>query len=198
MTVSPYHPDAFRILKSHAAIEKESQRLVKCLSFIIHPLSMFRKFWNIFIFFVMLIHQMVRSYVVGFSRGMSQKTAEVLLIFDFLGCLVLSLEVLLMFRTGHIIEHTNQIILQPQLIARAYLKNCIFDVINCFPLLFVLPYISDFTSITPSVVGFMGFLFICGTQRFSQIQHYFSSVPIMLNLSEKGSIIFTLCIRTLF
>lgn len=60
--VSENHPRTQSILKSKSAIERESRRQVKHFpGFILHPLSEFRKFWDIYIFVMLLLHQIISS-----------------------------------------------------------------------------------------------------------------------------------------
>jgi hyperpolarization activated cyclic nucleotide-gated potassium channel 2 len=200
--VSINHPEVFRYLKSNAAVEKESKRQVdKYPGFIIHPLSEFRKFWNILIFVLMFFDQMVTSFTIAFFIDMESSKIDALVIFDLIICSILLTEILLTFRTGYIVGETYEIILDSKIIARKYLKDLVIDFINCLPYVFFTTFILK--SEDEATVNFPAFLYMCclyafSFYRFCRICFYFSAVPIMLNLSEKGTIILKLCLRTIY
>lgn len=199
--VSMDHPQVFIYLKSKRAVEKESRRQVKHFpGFIIHPLSAFRKYCNIFIFVLLLIHQILTPLAIAFFVDMSEIIIDVLIMIDMVACFILFCEVLLIFRTGCIVRETNEIILSPKIIARKYLKDVVPDLISCVPFIYFTTWILEERSgtINGAMIIYMSCLFIFSFWRFKRILFYFSSIPIMMNLSETGNIIITLCLRTFY
>lgn len=198
--ISKNHPEVFRYLKSNAAIGKESKRQVQLDSgFIIHPLSEFRKVWNILICSVMFLHQLLTAWAIGFFVDMEKSTIKTLVYLDIIMCSFMLIEILLTFRTGYIVRENNEIILNPTIIAQNYMKQLIPDLISCLPFTYLATKLIDESGIiSGSVVVFMCCLFAFSFYRLTRISFYFSSVPILLKLSEKGTIIFTLCLRSIY
>lgn len=200
LLVSIHHPEVFLYLKSNAEVEKESRRQVKHHSgFIIHPLSEFRKFWNIFMFFMMFFHQVLTPFAIGFYVELDNDLDSVILV-DMVLCLILFCETLLTFRTGYIIEATNEIILKPRIIARKYLKDFIPDLISCIPFIYLTTWVIEEKqgTINGATVIYMCGLFLFSVWRFNRVLFYFRTVPIMLQLSEKAETILTLCLRSFY
>lgn len=199
--VSKYHPEVFFYLKSNAAVEKESQRQVQLYpGFIIHPLSEFRKYWNILISVVIFFHQIITAFAIGFIVDVEDETVSSLVLIDLLFCLIMFTEILLTFRTGYIVKETNEIILDSKIIAKKYMKNFFLDIFGCLPFTYITTKIVDVEgdTINGALVVFMLCLFAFSFCRLLRISFYFSSIPIILNLSEKGSIILTLCLRSIY
>lgn len=198
--VSIKHPQVFNHLKSNKAIEKESQRQVLTKYFLIHPLSIFRKNWNILICLVMFFHQMFTALVIGFYLDLSLLALNVLIGIDIILCLILFLEVLLLFRTGYIVKATNKVVLHPKVIARKYLKDLIPDLIGCLPFIYFATFIVKNLNgkINGATIIYMGILYLFHFNRFERLMFYFSSIPIMLKFSEKSSILVPLIIRTIY
>lgn len=198
--ISPNHPEVFHYMKSHAAIEKESKRQVeKYPGFKIHPLSDFRKFWNIIIFIIMFVHQLLSSFTIAFFIDLEPQSTQTLTIFDLVVCLLLFIEILLTLCTGHIVQETYEIILDRNIIARKYFKKFIFDLFHCIPFVFIATFIDDGNpEVNGLTVIYMCCLFLFSFFRFNRIFSYFSSVPIMLQLSEKGTVVLMLCLRTIY
>lgn len=196
LLVSPKHPITRSVLKSKKAIEKESRRQVKHYpGFIIHPLSEFRMYWNIYIFFLMLLHQTLTPFAVGFVLDMQGSALDYLVILDFVMCLILFVELMLIFRTGYIIKETNEIILDPKI----FLKDFIPDLISCVPFIYLTTFLAQENrdrTINFETVILMFCLFIFSFLRFNRILLYFLTVSSML--TEKGTIIFSLCLRSLY
>lgn len=198
--VSIKHPQVFNHLKSNAAIEKETQRQVLTKYFLIHPLSIFRKNWNILICLVMFLHQMITALVIGFYFDLIKLALNVLIGIDIILCVILFLEVLLLFRTGYIDKETNKIVLHPKVIARKYLKDLIPDLIGCLPFIYFAKFIVEDLNgkNNGATIIYMGVLYLFHFNRFERLMFYFSSIPIMLKFSEKSSILVPLIIRTIY
>lgn len=198
--VSINHPQVFVFLKSNAAVEKESKRQVELQSgFIIHPLSEFRKVWDILIFLVMFLHQLMTAWTIGFFADFEDSTMELLVAVDFTFSLAMLVEVVLALRTGYIVKETNKVVLDPKSIARNYVKLFFPDLISCIPFTYLSTLLVDGDSsvVSGTVLIYMCCLFAFSFYRFNRILFYFSTVPIMLNLSEKCATILTLTLRTI-
>ncbi|XP_070495762.1 potassium/sodium hyperpolarization-activated cyclic nucleotide-gated channel 2-like [Chironomus tepperi] len=199
--VSLNHPEVLTYLKSSTAVEKESKRQVDSKYFIIHPLSEFRKYWNIIIFVAIFVHQLLTAFSVGFFMDLSGSTVYTLFAIDGFMCFLLCIEIIISFRSGYIVKETNEIILNPKTIARKYIIHFIPDVITSVPYILIitsLHFEENNSLITESTVVFMLILFILCLYRFNQFHKYCLSIPIMLNWSEKTLIIFTVCLRTFY
>lgn len=200
--VSENHPQTKNALKSRKAVEMESRRQVKHYQgFIIHPLSEFRRYWNIYIFSMLIFHQLLTPFAIGFVLDMNELIFDFLVFLDFSLCFILFIEVLLKFRTGIIIKETNEIILDPKLIARIYLKDFSFDLVSCVPFVFMTTHITvqqRYQTIDPGTIVLMLFLFIFSFLRFNKILFYFSTVPYTLKLTETATIIFRVCLRSVY
>lgn len=198
--VSINHPEVFLFLKSNAAVEKESKRQVTQFSdFIIHPLSDFRNIFNIFIFVVMFLRQMLTAFAIGFIVEI-EDNLDACMILDFIFCAILFVETLLRFRTGFIVKETNEIILDANTIAKKYRKKFATDILFCVPSIFIASQITEIQqgTVNGSIVVFMIVLFLFSFYRFNRILFYFSSVPIILKLTETETILLTLCLRTIY
>ena len=201
LLVSENHPITRNILKSRKAVEMESKRQVKNYpGFIIHPLSEFRMFWNILIFVILLLHQILTPFAVGFVLDLH--SLDIIIFLDFIICIFLFVEVLLTFRTGVIVKATNEIILDVKLIARNYLaKDCIPDLISCTPFVYILTTVAEKTSkgtVNVGTIILMFGLFVFSFLRFNRILYYFETVPCMLKLSETKTIVFKISLRSLY
>lgn len=202
--VSINHPEVRvkRFLTSKAAVEKESRRHVKHFSpSIIHPLSEFRKFWNIFIFFLLFLHQMITPFATGFFLELqdSEWKIGILITFDLFVCVIVFVEILITIRTGYIVEETNEIILDPKKIIQKNFKTLIADSISCIPFIFLAFHVieDDYGTINDSAIAYICCLYCFSFYRFQRIMKYFSSIPIMMNMSETGAIVLKLCLRTI-
>lgn len=200
--VSIEHPQVFLYLKSAASVEKESRRQVQEFpGFIIHPLSKFRKFWNIYIFFVMFTSQFLTSFSIGLFYHLENSIVDAFHAIMFFTNFVLIIEALLQFRTGYIVQETFEIVLDPKKIASKYLKtNFIPDIVACFPYSYIVVLIFDQEEITIDILFFFLVisLFMFFVYRFNRLMHYFSTIPTILKLSEKSTILLTLLLRTFY
>lgn len=150
--------------------------------------------------FVMLFHQMISPMAIGFLLDMSDSTVNVFIVLDLCACCFLAIEVVLTFRTGCIIRQTNEIILNSKDIAKRYSKFLLPDVIGCIPFILLGTKIveENHSTINGKLLIYMCCLFGFSFYRFSRILDYCSSIPIILDLSEKGAIIFALCLRSIY
>lgn len=198
--VSIKHPEVFNYLRSNTAVENESKRQVNKKYFSIHPLSSFRLNWNIAIFLVKFVHEMLTPVAIGFFLDFSSLGLKLLMSIDLILCMILILEVLLLFRTGFIIHETNKIVLNPNTIARKYLKYLIPDLLGCLPFVYIATFIvQDLNGrVNGATIVYMLFLYIFHFYRFGRLLFYWSCIPLTLQFSEKSSIIIPLILRTIY
>ncbi|CAO1310343.1 unnamed protein product [Diamesa serratosioi] len=198
--VSSKHPEVFKHLRSNTGVENESKRQVNKNYFSIHPLSTFRQNWNIVIFVVMLLHKMLTPLAIGFYLDFNFLALNILMSIDLFLCIILFLEVLLLFRTGYIIKETNKIVLHPKVIARKYLKDLIPDLLGCLPFVYFATLIVKHRdgAINGATIIYMIILYVFHFYRFERLLFYWSCIPLMLQFSEKSSIIIPLVLRTIY
>lgn len=199
--VSFNHPEIFEYFHSRAAVHRESKRHVKHYpGFIIHPLSEFRKHWNVFIFFMFFLHQIMTPFIVAFYIEIPDYLIDTAIIIDFFTCLMLMAEIVLKFRTGYIVEETNEIILKPRNIILKYLKNCVPDVITSIPFIYVASLLVEERGGTVSgiTILYLCVLFCFSFYRFREVLFYFRTIPKRLQLSEKTQVFLVLALRTYY
>lgn len=152
------------------------------------------------IFFMMFLHQTLTSFTVGFFVELDYSTIFDLINIDIVICAVLLIEILLSFRTGVIVRETNEIILDPWLIAKKYRVRVIFDLIHLLPYIYLTTFIVDIqkTTVNGTVILYMVAVMLFYCFYYNRMFFYFSSLPLMLKLSEKSSIILEIFIRSAF
>ncbi|KAG5684426.1 hypothetical protein PVAND_013660 [Polypedilum vanderplanki] len=201
LLVSINHPEVFSYLKSSTAIEKESKRQVEAGHIIIHPLSDFKKYWNILIFVFILSHLLMTAFTIGFYTDMTNYQNAVMTLVDVICCFILWIEICIHFRTGYIISETNEIVINPKAIAKNYFFTYfIFDAICSLPYALFMMWVirEEFATINGGTIIYMFFLFSISIYRFNRILCYYTSIPIMLKLSENTSNVVVICIRTFY
>lgn len=200
--VSPEHPHVLQYLKSSAAIENEGRRQVEQFpGFIIHPLSTFRQFWNIYIFLVMFVCQLLTSFSIGLFDHMDTEILQSIHIAIFIMKFILFVEVILQFLTGYIVQETFEIVLDPSLIAKRYLStHCIPDLIACIPFSYTISKVFDHTDITISYTFLIVVicLFVFYVFRFNRLLHYSTTISSTFKLSAKSTVLLTLALRTFY
>lgn len=203
LLVSIDHPEIFEYFHSRAAVHRESRRQVKQAAkegFIIHPLSDFRKRWDVFIFFMLFFHQMITPFIVGFFVELNPTLIEFSILADLFSCWMLGIEIILRFRTGFIVEETNEIILSPKIIKWKYLKDFVVDAITSAPFIYIAGLFFEVKggTISGETVIYMGCLFGFSFYRFSHLLSYCRTIPKMLKLSEKTTLFLALMLRTIY
>lgn len=101
-------------------------------NFIIHPDSKFKRAWDAFLFFIVVLQFFTMPLFLGFEEvrdGLSYLSG--------ITCCVFFLDILIAFRTGIYERYT--LIMDPNLIIDAYYKtgNLFFDLLTMFPYVFV-------------------------------------------------------------
>lgn len=152
------------------------------------------------IFFVMLLHQLMTAFVIGFYGELGYDSVYNFIVIDLLFCSILLVEIILNFRTGVIVKATDEIILEPSKIAKKRIFSTIIDSINALPFIFITTFIVDIhnTSINGTIIVYMIFLMLYLCFYFNRMLFYFTTLPLSLNLSEKSTIILRICLRSAF
>lgn len=201
------HPEILKYLKSENSILVENRKLLEeKTKFIIHPFSLFRKYWEIFIFFVYMFHVFVNAFFIGMFPHLysHDDLMDRFLCVDLVLWSLLLLEFLLKFRTGFLVEETNEIELNPTVIAMRYWKKFIFDIFWNFPLVLILQnsYFDDFsesgTRLWYTYISMAFFFNALYVYRLKDVEKYFSSLTANFKWSEKKNILFTLMFRTIW
>ncbi|XP_055545907.1 potassium/sodium hyperpolarization-activated cyclic nucleotide-gated channel 1-like [Wyeomyia smithii] len=203
MLLSPEHPDTGTYFKSFAQVANENKRLIENYpAWTIHPLSLFRKYWDLVMFVVSLVHLTLLSFVVSYLIYMDVAYFPAIIQFDVILCIILATEVVMKFFTGFVVEYSKEIVLEPGRIVWNYLKS--FRVL--YELLGVLPYIvllykfdecyykSDQLFYLVSVIC----LYIIHIFRFREINRYFEVIPKFSQASANKIKVMNLIIATTY
>lgn len=122
--VSEKHPQLKEFLRSQAGLLKERRRHnTSYKSFTIHPLSLFRMNWDIFMFFCLLIHILLFFFCWSFFENLREDTKYGLLWIDWFCSICLYMETGLGFITGAVQYENKEIILENSKIIIKYLKD---------------------------------------------------------------------------
>lgn len=202
---SKKHPEISKYLKSEFAIEKENIKLVRENgTFMIHPLSVFKKYWDVWIFVVFVVHLVITALSVGFHFWfLATEFYSIYYYIDNCLCVILFLDVILKFKTGYINEDVYQIELNPKTVFLWYLKRCIFDVLGSFPIIYVIINVypvEDYLEphFVPSYCIFTTFMYLFLILQLRKLELYLSKLLAYFHLSEKKMILINLIFKTLY
>lgn len=124
LIASEKHPQLKEFFRSQAGLLKERRRHITTFkSFTIHPLSLFRMHWDIFIFFCLLIHILLFFFCWSFFESLREDTKFWLLCIDWFCSVCLYMETGLGFITGSIQYENKEIILENSKIILKFLKT---------------------------------------------------------------------------
>lgn len=201
--LSPSHPDTETFFRSFAQITNENRRLVQHYpGFVIHPLSGFRKYWNIVIGAVLAIHLMLLSFVVSYLIYMDVRSFGGLIQFDLILCVILAVEIVLKFFTGYVVLDRKQIVLEPKKIVFNYFKylRVVFDLLDVVPFILLLYKLNDcYYDANPRFyLTIVLFLYAINIFRFREINRYLVVIPKLFRASENKIIIMRLIIGTIY
>lgn len=200
LIASEHHPEAYKYLKSNGARARENQRQVlnKC---VIHPLSLFKKYWDVLLFVILLSHFMITPLTIALFYDLKKSTCDALLIVDLMLCGVLLVAVGLGFITGTINKKTHGIILDLKHISKTYaMSHFIPDLICCIPFISLAEVIvnNQIVELKNSIFAFMILLYTFSLYRVRTLLEHLSGIPRMLNMNEKSTVITKLCIQTIY
>lgn len=149
---------------------------------------------------MLFLHQGMTAFSIGFFVELEYDAIEALIFIDVIICSFLFLEILLTLRTGVIVFETNEIILNPWNILKMIRKNIFIDILNALPYIYLTTYMTDVenTIVNGTVILYMVYLMLYNCYYFNRMLFYFSTFPLILDLSEKSSIILMICLRSIF
>lgn len=116
--ISTKNPRCRLFFRSDAAIQAERRRHIKSgLTHIIHPFSVFRIYWELYMIMVFFASLMYKPYNFAFSFDIHQSLVEALVTCCFLdiSCLV---DIAITFFTGYGVMATHEVVLDPGKIIR--------------------------------------------------------------------------------
>ncbi|XP_076231414.1 potassium/sodium hyperpolarization-activated cyclic nucleotide-gated channel 1 [Calliopsis andreniformis] len=126
------NPGALKVLRSSASITQEKRRQLRSHTYVIHPFSMFRHYWNILMVFVMITLLVLVPHQVAFQMIMRPRSwiiAKNSLL------LICCLDIVVNLTTGYVDDDEYMVVLEPTKIMNRYLKSSIFlsDLLGSLP-----------------------------------------------------------------
>ncbi|XP_055638702.1 uncharacterized protein LOC129776839 [Toxorhynchites rutilus septentrionalis] len=201
--LSPDHPDAEIFFRSFAQMANENKRLVQDYpACIIHPLSAFRQYWDIVMFFILSAHMVLLSFVVSYLIYMDLEEFPWLIRTDLALCTILAIDFILKFFTGYIIKNTKRIVLEPRKILLNNLKylRAVYNLIAFVPFILFLYKLNCcyYQSEPLFYLTFAILLYAINIFRFRDITRCFEVIPKMFKASEIKIMILKLIISTMY
>lgn len=203
--ISLKHPKTQRFFKSYKSVNNERKRQIKEYSFFtIHPMSTFRKYWDILLFVCLLYIMIVVPYVVEFFGHMSSDDWDILIFIDIIFCTGLYIEIVLKFCTGYIRKDIMEIVLEKKLIFKKYMQGMFFiDFIGSLPYALIVSLANNDIDmdcfnrndkeicndiLTQQKWRLITIFYLVNIIRYNQLIDYFDVIPKSLNWSEKTGI----------
>ncbi|XP_035479644.2 potassium/sodium hyperpolarization-activated cyclic nucleotide-gated channel 2 [Scophthalmus maximus] len=122
---------SLRMFGSHKAVALEQARLKSAGSWIIHPYSDFRFYWDLLMLVLMMGNLIVLPVGITFFRD---ENTPSWIIFNVVSDTLFMVDLVLNFRTGIIKEDNTEILLDPRAIRQNYLKNWfLVDFVSSIP-----------------------------------------------------------------
>ncbi|KAM9723392.1 LOW QUALITY PROTEIN: uncharacterized protein ACNS7B_018817 [Menidia menidia] len=122
---------SLRMFGSHKAVALEQERLKSAGSWIIHPYSDFRFYWDLLMLVLMMGNLIVLPVGITFFRD--ENTAS-WIIFNVVSDTLFMVDLVLNFRTGIVKEDSTEILLDPRAIRQKYLKSWfLVDFVSSIP-----------------------------------------------------------------
>ncbi|XP_047455881.1 potassium/sodium hyperpolarization-activated cyclic nucleotide-gated channel 2-like [Mugil cephalus] len=122
---------SLRMFGSHKAVALEQERLKSAGSWIIHPYSDFRFYWDLLMLLLMMGNLIVLPVGITFFRD--ENTAS-WIIFNVVSDTLFMVDLVLNFRTGIVKEDSTEILLDPRAIRQKYLKSWfLVDFVSSIP-----------------------------------------------------------------
>uniref|UniRef100_A0A3B3SJS0 Cyclic nucleotide-binding domain-containing protein n=1 Tax=Paramormyrops kingsleyae TaxID=1676925 RepID=A0A3B3SJS0_9TELE len=122
---------SLRMFGSHKAVAMEQERLKSAGSWIIHPYSDFRFYWDLLMLLLMVGNLIILP--VGITFFKDENTAS-WIIFNVVSDTLFMADLVLNFRTGIVKEDNTEILLDPQAIRHQYLKSWfLVDFVSSIP-----------------------------------------------------------------
>ncbi|XP_039368535.1 potassium/sodium hyperpolarization-activated cyclic nucleotide-gated channel 3 isoform X1 [Mauremys reevesii] len=122
---------SLRMFGSHKAVELEQQRVKSAGSWIIHPYSDFRFYWDLIMLLLMVGNLIILPVGITFFKD---ENTPPWIVFNVLSDTFFLADLVLNFRTGIVVEDNTEIILDPHTIKMKYLKSWfLVDFISSIP-----------------------------------------------------------------
>uniref|UniRef100_G3PCR1 Cyclic nucleotide-binding domain-containing protein n=1 Tax=Gasterosteus aculeatus aculeatus TaxID=481459 RepID=G3PCR1_GASAC len=122
---------SLRMFGSHKAVALEQERLKSAGSWIIHPYSDFRFYWDLLMLMLMMGNLIILPVGITFFRD---ENTPSWIIFNVVSDTLFMVDLVLNFRTGIIKEDNTEILLDPRAIRQKYLKNWfLVDFVSSIP-----------------------------------------------------------------
>ncbi|XP_035019743.2 potassium/sodium hyperpolarization-activated cyclic nucleotide-gated channel 2 [Hippoglossus stenolepis] len=122
---------SLRMFGSHKAVALEQERLKSAGTWIIHPYSDFRFYWDLLMLMLMMGNLIVLPVGITFFRD--ENTAS-WIIFNVVSDTLFMVDLVLNFRTGIVKEDSTEILLDPRAIRQKYLKSWfLVDFVSSIP-----------------------------------------------------------------
>ncbi|XP_077431070.1 uncharacterized protein LOC144057412 isoform X2 [Vanacampus margaritifer] len=122
---------SLRMFGSHKAVALEQERLKSAGSWIIHPYSDFRFYWDLLMLVLMMGNLIVLPVGITFFRD---ENTPSWIIFNVVSDTLFMVDLVLNFRTGIVKEDSTEILLDPRAIRQNYLRNWfLVDFVSSIP-----------------------------------------------------------------
>ncbi|XP_053342767.1 potassium/sodium hyperpolarization-activated cyclic nucleotide-gated channel 2-like [Clarias gariepinus] len=122
---------SLRMYGSQKAVEREQERVKSAGKWIIHPYSDFRFYWDFTMLLFMVGNLIIIPVGITFFK---EETTTPWIIFNVVSDTFFLMDLVLNFRTGIIIEDNSDIILDPKVIKKKYLKTWfVVDFVSSIP-----------------------------------------------------------------
>ncbi|XP_055630415.1 uncharacterized protein LOC129771107 [Toxorhynchites rutilus septentrionalis] len=202
LLVSPDHPETRNYLKSYTQIWNENKRQVGSYPpYIVHPFSAFRKHWEIVVFVVLALRLFLLAFDFSFLIFEKESYYDRAILFNLFLDSVLTLEIMLRFVTGYVVQGTNEIVLEPRRIAINYMKygRVIYDLLLVLPYTLLLDYFNHqyYRYSVQIYLVFIIYLYAVNIFRYRDLFRYFQILPRSFRVSEKKILIMKLVMSTI-
>uniref|UniRef100_H3AWT8 Hyperpolarization activated cyclic nucleotide gated potassium and sodium channel 2 n=1 Tax=Latimeria chalumnae TaxID=7897 RepID=H3AWT8_LATCH len=122
---------SLRMFGSQKAVEREQERVKSAGSWIIHPYSDFRFYWDFTMLLFMVGNLIIIPVGITFFKD---ETTTPWIVFNVVSDTFFLMDLVLNFRTGIVIEDNTEIILDPKKIKKKYLKTWfVVDFVSSIP-----------------------------------------------------------------
>lgn len=211
--ISVKHPKTQKFFKSNNAVNDERRRQILSHSFFtIHPMSIFRKYWDILLFLCLLYIMIVVPFVVEFFDEMSSDEWDLLIFIDIIFCTGLYIEIVLKFITGFVRKDVMQVVLDKKSIFKNYVMRGMFfiDFMGSLPYAVIISLANEDIDVswlvndkqkcdeilTQQKWRFISIFYLLNIFRYNQLNRYFDAIPNILNWSSKTGIFVKLFFTT--
>ncbi|CAL8247279.1 unnamed protein product [Lota lota] len=122
---------SLRMFGSHKAVELEQERLKSAGTWIIHPYSDFRFYWDLLMLLLMMGNLIILPVGITFFKD---ENTPPWIIFNVVSDTLFLVDLVLNFRTGIVKEDSTEILLDPRAIRQRYLKSWfLVDFVSSIP-----------------------------------------------------------------